>query len=334
MHSRYLTILVPGLLGPFRGIDPAMLDFPDTPGLAHLLDMPVHPGPGDYESAVRACFDLAEDASSAQAAVGFLADHDQAPDASCLCASPVHLRVETDYLLLYDDTLLALQADEAAALAADFNRYYNGSGLYADVATPSRWYLTGLTGGGLETTPLRAARARSIGPLMPAGPGGPGLRALMNEIQMLFHDHPVNQARAERGQPAVSGLWLWGEGTAPTVPQGDWQAVWANDPWVRGLARLGNMPADALLPALPDALPEGPILAVLDGAAAAVAYSDPGSWTSVLATAERDWFAPAWQALRTGRLSSVEILPADGRRFAARRRWPRLRKPKPLSAYL
>lgn len=43
-------------------------------------------------------------------------------------------------------------------------------------------------------------------------------RRLLNEIQMVWHDHPVNIARAERGEVPINSLWLFGgaQGWSPT----------------------------------------------------------------------------------------------------------------------
>ena len=43
-------------------------------------------------------------------------------------------------------------------------------------------------------------------------------RRLLNEIQMVWHDHPVNIARAERGDVPINSLWLYGgaPGWSPT----------------------------------------------------------------------------------------------------------------------
>lgn len=37
-------------------------------------------------------------------------------------------------------------------------------------------------------------------------------RRLQNEIQTVWHDHPVNLARAERGERPINSLWLYGGG--------------------------------------------------------------------------------------------------------------------------
>jgi hypothetical protein len=43
-------------------------------------------------------------------------------------------------------------------------------------------------------------------------------RRLLNEIQMVWHEHPVNLARAERGEVPINSLWLFGgaKGWSPT----------------------------------------------------------------------------------------------------------------------
>ena len=37
-----------------------------------------------------------------------------------------------------------------------------------------------------------------------------GWRKLLNEIQMIWHEHPVNLARTARGLPPINSLWLYG----------------------------------------------------------------------------------------------------------------------------
>ena len=45
------------------------------------------------------------------------------------------------------------------------------------------------------------------------------LRTLLNEVQMLLHEHPLNQAREERRQRPLNAVWISGcgrdRGTAP-----------------------------------------------------------------------------------------------------------------------
>ena len=74
-------------------------------------------------------------------------------------------------------------------------------------------------------------------------------RRLLNEIQMVWHEHPVNLARAERGEVPINSLWLFGgaqgwsatqtltvtyEGLHITYLQGDWAA------WIAALPALSE----------------------------------------------------------------------------------------------
>ncbi|MEI8400877.1 MAG: hypothetical protein WCG12_08740 [Alcaligenaceae bacterium] len=74
-------------------------------------------------------------------------------------------------------------------------------------------------------------------------------RRLLNEIQMVWHEHPVNLARAERGEVPINSLWLFGgaQGWSATHPltatyeglhipylQGDWAA------WIAALPALSE----------------------------------------------------------------------------------------------
>jgi hypothetical protein len=52
---------------------------------------------------------------------------------------------------------------------------------------------------------------------MPTGADAKELRRLMTELQMLLHEHPVNNRRARLGLPAANAVWLWGGGLAKSV---------------------------------------------------------------------------------------------------------------------
>ena len=46
-------------------------------------------------------------------------------------------------------------------------------------------------------------------------PIGRRIRRLQSEAQLVFHAHPVNEAREARGEPVVNSFWLSGCGRAP-----------------------------------------------------------------------------------------------------------------------
>ena len=142
------------------------------------------------------------------------ADGGVAGDAYWLRADPVHLRVMRDRIVLADSESLELSRQEADALATSIGDHF-GAELSPLSLHPQRWYLRFPTAPRLVTTPLSVAVGRDIEPLLPHGRDAMRFRTLSNELQMLLHAHPVNQAREARGELAVNSLWLWGGGRLP-----------------------------------------------------------------------------------------------------------------------
>lgn len=113
---------------------------------------------------------------------------------------------------------------------------------------PTRWRAEGEVFRDLPWPSLDRVAHRRLDGWLPDATATPAVRPLLrllNEAQMLFYTHPVNDALAARGLPAVNGLWISGSGwlsaseAAPTYPpphvenalrdaalQGDWSA-WA-----------------------------------------------------------------------------------------------------------
>ena len=53
------------------------------------------------------------------------------------------------------------------------------------------------------------------------------VRMLLNEVQVLLHQHPLNAARQTRGLPPVNSVWFWGAGRLPAPgpsPTAAWRA--------------------------------------------------------------------------------------------------------------
>lgn len=116
-------------------------------------------------------------------------------------------------------------------------------------ASPTRWLAIGQPLSNVATASLDRVRGRHLHGWLPRGPNAAGLLRLQNEAQMLFYTHPVNDRRAERGEPAINGLWISATGVLPAnfqIPdcmivepeelrvcalQGDWRR-WA-EAWQR-----------------------------------------------------------------------------------------------------
>ena len=172
----------------------------------------------------------------------------------------MHLRPDLYGVLLADARVLAIEPVEAALLAAAFDQTFAAEGLQLRVPRPDRWYLRLPADPGFRTHPLLDAIGRDINPLLPYGPSAPRWHALLTEIQMLFHQHPVNRVREERNQPLINSIWFWGGGACPTGVRAPAADLYANDPLTR--AGTGSVECDGQQPNQCVYTPGGPPTAV------------------------------------------------------------------------
>src|SRR5262249_29145112 len=154
---------------------------------------------------------------------------------------------------------------------------------------------------------------------MPSGPDGMALRSLMNEVQMLFHTHAINQAREEAGRPLINSLWLWGGGSLPAYTGHAPAQVAGTSPLMRGLALWAGQESQTLSHA--DGLKQDALVSL-------EAHD--------LESLERAWFGPLFSQLRSGKRDAVTLQLGGVGVFevtsgGARRFW---RRSRPLTGYL
>jgi hypothetical protein len=228
-----------------------------------------------------------------------------------LRADPCHMRVNRDGLILADASTFELDREEAEALVEALNRHFAADGMIFYPMQPERWYLRLEALPSIDTTPLDEARGRDIDALLPRGEASMHWRRTLNEIQMLLHQHPINETREARGALPINSVWLWGAGTYEAPTRRPYHRVRSRDPLAAGLAQASGavampLPDDATqwLRHAPD---EGVELLVLDMLAAAASYGEAHSWRTRLEALERDWFAPLREGLRDGRIGMISV---------------------------
>jgi hypothetical protein len=279
-------------------------------------------------------------ADAGAAPYALLADGGEPADAWWLRAEPCHMRVNLDHVVPMDATLFDLARAEAEALAERLNRHFDASGLRFFPLRPERWYLRAAEPLPCPTPPLSRVRGKAL--TSPAGSGQTRLHALLNEIQMVLHADPVNEAREARGAPVINAVWLWGGGRLRRPEKRAFARILSTEPLAAGLASASGA---AVLP-LPEnaerwlraAAHEGVELIVLDELRASADYGDAMTWAARLAALERNWFAPLRAALRAGRIGMVTLhalgaggaLDVETTRQDLRYFW---RRPRPVSAY-
>jgi len=322
----------------------AAREVPRLPALELLLarGRAAQTAPGGLEAWLGDAFEL-EQGPFPAGALAALAERADAigpdVDACWLRADPVHLRVGLDRLTLFPSAGLGISREEADALVATLNLHFAAEFSFV-AARPDCWCLRAASEVALEALAPLDLAGQEVDANLPRGPDAARWHALMNEVQMALHDHPVNLDREQRGEPAVNSVWFWGAGRLPATARGPWHSITADEPVAAGLARLAGLRHRAVpegarewLGRAPD---EGRHLVVLDSLRGAIALGDLESHAGRLAALEARWFAPLLEALRGGRIGmvtvrapdsglSVETVRGDLRRF-----WRRVR---PLSEY-
>jgi hypothetical protein len=231
----------------------------------------------------------------------------------------VHLRADRDRLLLFGGPSLAVTDAEAAALVAGFNAHFESEGLVVLAPRPNRWYLRVPAVPGLSTQPIHRVTGRPLDAARLTGPEAGEWNRWQNEAQMLFHQHPVNQAREAVGLPAISGVWTWGGGVLPQVQAGP-DLVAADHPLGLGLGlalgvrRLGlrelvQPPSTWQAPA-----PES-VLIFWDRLWWPALAADSDAWCAALAQLDA-LVAGLTADLVAGRVGSLLLDDGEHRRFA------------------
>lgn len=123
---------------------------------------------------------------------------------------PVHLQLEAAQVLALPQAQLGLvEADSRALFETLAPLFPAAEGWELQWLSPLRWVLAHEQLDGLQLASLHKAEGR---PLTPWLPEDRRLRRWTNEVQMLWHGHPVNRRRAQAGLPPVNSLWWWGAG--------------------------------------------------------------------------------------------------------------------------
>ena len=336
----HIVLVIPGLCGPG---EPAFFDSLTErfPALERLLSRSQQElrAVNSLDASLCSHFGVQYPAGDVVpvAALTSLVDIDNLDTSYMMRADPVHLRADQSALRLFDSRTFTITQDEADALVLAFNELYADKGWSLVAPCPQRWYLSLPKMPAITTVSPVAIAGQDIDTHLPHGQDASEWHALMNEVQMLFHQHPVNVLREERGEPAINSLWFWGEGSLPdTITHPDIQVA-TDYPLAMGLASFTNTQRCDLPTTLEELLTSTEktlSLVVLDVLEAATQYTEIETWRAALKQLEQHWFAPLLAALADGRVASVEIDPCGGKSYRTTRKQQRYfwRRPRSLGA--
>ncbi|MEQ1813962.1 MAG: hypothetical protein ABL860_05860 [Candidatus Nitrotoga sp.] len=237
------------------------------------------------------------------------ADGMQAEGFYWLRADPVHLQLQRAQMNLHAN--VSLSVDEATRLCDSLNQHFAGEHFKFFAPHPQRWYMRLDAAPDLMTYSLMQVAGKDIRPCMPFGADALYWNGVMNEVQMLLHEHAVNTAREARGEVVINSVWLWGGGFAQILSQRPFARVVGDSLLPRAFAEYAgisyfNLPDDERW--LADTSSE--ILVVWEGQRLAIQQGNVQAWQDAVLNLEQFCAAPLLNALGSGEVArvSVEVL--------------------------
>lgn len=235
---------------------------------------------------------------------------------------PANIQISRTHSLLSDPRALQLTEDESRALYDIARPYFEEIGKPLLYAAPGLWFVRADDWAGLRTASPDAATTQYISDWVPEGERARDYRKLQNEIQMLWHEHPVNEARHARGLQQVNTFWLWGGSgpatlDAPVAPSAPgsapplWIASAGAPSWMQALAAAGHRAPEPVR--LIAEVSQGAGQAATVVLAELIPSAQTGDWSDWLARMhrlEQEWFAPLLAALMDGRIGRVTLVPS------------------------
>lgn len=226
-------------------------------------------------------------------------DTDQPVWVAELCATMISQERATVLPL----SLIQASADDVAMLEQSARPLFeaHGDGIEIEPLGMGLWRVhahppaPAFPGPGRTISPL-ALMGQDLGDWWPVGDAWRSWRKRVNEIQMEWHDHPVNERRQKQGLPPINGVWLYGgaHGFTPllndtyhwleSLSEPAWQGDWSGwlDAW------------QVLQPTLEQAAPNDEI--VLTGEDRIVRLNNAPNrwWQNLFARGQQDTWRSWW----------------------------------------
>ena len=242
-----------------------------------------------------------------------------------LCADPLWLLADKDSVLVQDAHSLALTDEECTAIQKAFNQHFSADGVSLIALSPQQGYLQCSNQAPLPTRPLQEILYRNLDHFFPEGIEQRHWRALLNEIQMLFHHLPMNAQREKNGQAPINGLWLWGDQKFLARQKPNYAKVISDhgcdqgcdDGFVRGCALHWKIPVEVMKPTtapwqgslLEPSKADASIFVLLQALQPPAAAQDSDAWCQAWITSISQPMSSLHQQLRLGTVTSCRIFP-------------------------
>lgn len=153
---------------------------------------------------------------------------------------PVHMALQRDTFSL--QAVVALTKDEYQALTGLLNSHFNADG-YTFLASQHQqyWFLQTQQALVASSHLAQAVLNQNVQLFLPTGKDAKTLRQIMNEAQMLLHEHAVNQARVANQTETVNSIWLSGGGALPTMLNSRVDALVGSSALLKGVCAASKL---------------------------------------------------------------------------------------------
>ena len=131
--------------------------------------------------------------------------------------TPTHWQLGTEQITLHDPEELALDEASSRALFEAARLLFEEEGFEWRWVSPTLWLVSHASLQGLPCASLDRVSGRNVDLWLAADPRARLVRRLQNEVQMLWHAHPLNAEREAQGLPVVNSFWLDGCGPVPAA---------------------------------------------------------------------------------------------------------------------
>jgi hypothetical protein len=225
-------------------------------------------------------------------------DRGDAQNHTWVRADPAHWQVGSTggHLCAVGD--FGLSNAEVEALYATLTPFFAEHHYEFSAPAPNRWYLRALKHATVvphfEHPDIAVQRHWSA--LLETNKEEMTAQQLLNEVQMVLHQHSVNNARMQNGQKTINSLWFWGAGCFPSRRESTVTHILTRD---NALISLANACGVLVSDTWPDSSSSGVYLVDLR------VLKDDAKLIS-------DWLGPAFRAWHKRELATIEFCFADG----------------------
>ena len=215
---------------------------------------------------------------------------------------PVHLHVARDHLVLTDYRQLNLSESESKTLFDAAHPLFEEHNQRLVFGSKDYWFMQSDAWADFRTCTPDAACGHNIDVWSPSGSSAREWRRLQNEVQMLWHQHPLNEAREQNNHPRINGLWLWG-GSQANQSSTDLLNLRTLASHLTNTHQIFDISASE------------PSTYILDSLSSAALADDWSSWLHNMSVIDHDYLAPALAALDSGQLAVVNVILSDSTRL-------------------